>query len=83
MDDYSKFCFDALQKSDPEFLRKIDFDTEEKILSLREEIVAVDNNLEICKICKKIGVVQRSEQMRSADEGETLISHCIFCKVTY
>ena len=83
MDPYSKFCFDKLKKNHPEYLKKIEFETEQDFIN--QNIMKYNNTEKsnICKYCRSTNTLQRSQQMRSADEGETLITHCRSCNKTF
>ena len=86
IDDYSKYCFDILKRSCPQYLKDIGFETEESIANLNKKDIHVKNtsNNDIhCKYCNSNNIVQRSVQMRSSDEGETLVTYCNECKKTF
>ena len=88
MDMYSKYCFDFLKVNHIEYLREIGFEKEETISTLYNEkyvpiIREQEENKVICKFCRKEEAIQRSQQMRSADEGETIVTYCNSCKKAF
>jgi DNA-directed RNA polymerase subunit M/transcription elongation factor TFIIS len=53
-------------------------------LLLKEDIIEIDNSdKEICKFCKRKSVSVISVQLRSSDEGETLLNICSNCKKVF
>ena len=85
---YSKYCFDFLKNNYPEFLERKKFEKEENILNLykNKNIPSNDESKEekiICKLCRKKEAIERTFQMRSLDEGETLVTHCTHCNKTF
>ena len=80
-DPYTKYCFDKLKKEFPEYLEKIGF-SKEKDFDFDQIVVAESKGIS-CRYCKSTNTIQRSQQMRSADEGETLVTHCRSCTKTF
>jgi DNA-directed RNA polymerase subunit M/transcription elongation factor TFIIS len=86
IDEFSQYCFDQLKEKDPEFLQEIGFTSEKDIANLSKENVYYRNDKSSdisCKFCKSLDTIQRSVQIRSVDEGESLINYCNDCKKTF
>ena len=85
MDDYSRYCFDKLKSHHPEYLKEIGLETEQDILALynSRRITKSKEKLYICKFCNTENATKRSQQIRSIDEGETLVVYCKSCYKTY
>jgi DNA-directed RNA polymerase subunit M/transcription elongation factor TFIIS len=84
IDEYSKYCFDVIKSVDEKYLEKIGFVTEKDIRDLFSEKIFVQKKREKkCKFCKSFTIIERSIQIRSMDEGETLIHYCSNCKKTF
>lgn len=85
MDEYSEYCYKYLKYKDPEYLKKIGFDTEEKIIELTTTSNKIEkeqnkNNSQIeCPLCKSKNTEIRSQQTRSVDEGESTFILCRNC----
>ena len=80
MDPYTRYCFDYLKIKYPDYLREIGFEREEDILMLdKRKETAKEEKKVLCKFCNKEEAVVRSHQIRSADEGETLVTYCRKC----
>jgi DNA-directed RNA polymerase subunit M/transcription elongation factor TFIIS len=85
MDSYTKYCFDKLKNFHPEYLQEIGIKTEEDILMLSDNPLIISDKSEkvLCTVCNTKNAIQRMQQMRSADEGETLVIYCSKCDKVY
>jgi len=88
MDMYSKYCFDFLKNNHPDFLRDKKFETEKSIIDLyKDKNISLGEDYKkekvVCKFCGKKEAIERTQQIRSLDEGETLVTYCTYCSKTF
>jgi DNA-directed RNA polymerase subunit M/transcription elongation factor TFIIS len=84
MDPYTTFAFDRLNKKFPGYLKKIGFTTKDDILKCKTSWIHTSSaTIYTCKFCQSNDVIERSEQLRSMDEGETVIKYCRHCNKTF
>ena len=82
MDEYSLYCFRILQSTTEgvTYLKSIGFTSDQDVIALGESKINEENRAgPVCVICGGTDTVQRSVQIRSADEGETTIRYCKKC----
>lgn len=85
VDAYTKFCFDKLKRRCPEYLEKLGILTIEDIDKWGTEWIIKKeiHSGRVCTLCKSRNTIERSQQMRSIDEGETLINYCNDCNKVF
>ena len=79
-------CYMWLEKNDPDLLKKLSNGRSwNEIKSLQEEqvLTTVSNDGTRCKHCDSSNVDTSEHQMRSADEGASILVICRNCNKSY